>query len=1622
MTRGNMRETSLCQQTLALLWKNVLLKWRRKWHSILEWLQDLAFILLMFIISAITASPYMSNSKYAPAEDLGRLDKFSSVNFTVGFVPSPMTRDIMQKVSKNIIMPDITVQEYEDEEQLVKAVQNSSIIGVTFDDKFSYHIRYFKYDITDPNDYIAYMGHCINNSGTCYPTLYWKEGFLSLQASIDSAIIELTTNHSIWENMASIIATRMKCLGKINRQDIHTITFIFAIAMCYVSMAYLLALNVTRERCEMREILKMMRLKNLAFWLSWGLLYSGYVLILANLMTLVTRYFMFLESSYGVIMFLFFLYGISSLSITFMLSALLRNPRVTAITGFCITLLMTVLSLLLIMRGFPKAFEVLLSIFPPFAFSVGIVQSVHLELDGQGVYFTDFIGDSSHMLTSFIMLILDSILYMALTLYFDKIMEDKYGMKYEPLFFLRSSYWSKEKKNPTKAEGDGSEEIVMPDFIEKVPTELCEKRSIRINNVKKIYNDKDKKVEALRGLNLDIYEGQITCLLGHSGAGKSTLLNILSGMCPATSGLATVYNYSVLDMDHLDEIRKISGFCPQADIKFDPLTVKENLQVFAKFKGIPSNQVEEEVQEIISQLHMNNIQDVEANKLSGGQRRKLTLGISLLGNPQILLLDEPTAGMDPCSRHHIWTLLKNRKTDGVTLFSTQFMDEADILADRKAVISNGRLKCVGTSMFLKRKWGIGYHLRMMVSPSCDSENITSLIKQHISTAKLTAENEEELTYTLPFEFMEAFPDLFSHLDTRIGQGILSYGVSMTTLDDVFLKLEGESEIEQGDYGVFSREPRVEEGKDDFSEEMDESLLLMSDSGNVTLSGCALWRQQVLAIAKTRFLKLRRDTKSFRAILVLLILFLVPLVSSTVIRLLFHKVPSWELTPKLYFQSPRHRIHNYYTNILVNNNTGSSIDDFVAALKEQDMVVDVKDGNYDTETTIYRGALEVSRNDKGYTFRIIGNPKALNSLPVLVNIISNALLKTFKSPDHIRIWNNVIGYEGEWIDSSYMSFFAGIILMVFASGFPPHFAMSSIEDNRIKARSQLWVSGLFPSAYWLGQALVDVVVYWILLFLMFGILFVFHHEVYVEAEFVFSMIICVIGYSAALVLYVYVIAFIFGKGKSHSDSWSFFFVFTSFLPTIHPHLKLTFLPITILYMTVFPASSLIVVLTHIIYVTEYDIELYDELTNYMLAFTPYLHIFMYIAIFLFLEWKFGMRSLKKDPIFRTSKRQIKIRQNPEELEDADDDVLAEREKVKNHETKSSEERPVIIVDSLRKEYKIKKGSSIFKKKIKKAATKNISFCVKKGEVLGLLGPNGAGKTTSIYMLAGEVTPTAGKVVFYGSGLAESQTEDDTTPFLGYCPQESPLWSNLTVKEHLEIYAAVKGMKKEDADTAIKRVGEALGLKDHLHKQAKNLSAGISRKVCFAISMLGNPTIVLLDEPSTGLDPKGQQRLWRAIRAAFKNKERGAILTTHYMEEAEAVCDRVAIMISGKLRCIGSIQQLKSKFGKGYLLEIKVKDSQRLEDIHKAITKVFPKAIRQDRFSSLLVYKIPMDNVKSLSHAFTVLEEAKRKYDIEEYNFSQPTLEQVFIDLAKEQETDDFNLDSTFQWKHLRTESI
>ncbi|KAF1545168.1 ATP-binding cassette sub-family A member 10, partial [Eudyptula albosignata] len=1624
------RNISVFQQTKILLWKNVLIKWRMKMQSFQEWMLSLLFLPLMF-----TVCTFMMNIHYpeVPYSYLGQLDDpaYDATGVTVAFTPITVTtRQIMNKVALNSVMIGIKLEALDSESALEEAwISNNEIIGVVFKDNFSYHLRFPTENVAIPNENFGYIDNCYNfSSRYCYSPSYWYKGFLSLQSSIDAAIIEVVANHSVWEEMKSIAGVRMKSRSVISSITLEYSYFMITIVMCFSPFMYFLSMNVVREKKKLKVLMKTMGLQDIAFWLSWSLLYAVYVMVLSCLLTALVMQDAFYLSSFPAVLLLFFLYGLACIHLVFMLCSLLRTSKLAGSVGFLITFLFGCLSLAVLIENLPEPLKWFLGLFCPFAFNVGIAKVFHLEKYGMGFSFSNLMEESYFLFSTYIMLVFDSVLYMLLAMYFDKVLPGKYGIPDPPFFCLKPSYWVRSRRGSTREmpRTAVSPEELLNDDIEPVPPEFMGKEAIRLNNIKKAYKKKDKKTEALRGLSLNIYEGQITALLGHSGAGKTTLLNVLSGLTLPSEGSATIYNYKLSEIGDREEIREMIGICPQFNTQFEVLTVKENLKTFAEIKGIKSKEVEREVQNILELLDISNIQDTQAEKLSGGQKRKLSIGIAMLGNPQVLFLDEPMAGLDPLSRHQVWSLLKEHRAGRVILFSTQFMDEADILADRKAFISHGRLKCVGSSLFLKKKWGIGYHLRIHVSESCDLENVTSLVKRYIPNVIFSGHSQYELRYKLPLENVKKFPDLFSGLDSCSDQGIINYGVSMTTLEDVFLRLEEEATVDQEDERVLGEE-WAEAGR--CPDETEPGSLLLSDTRKAAVSGLALWRQQVSAMAWVHFLKLKSSVKNLRSILLLYVVFLLPLVLQLSLVAAWQSASVWELSSARYFLPLGKRAHLDTTSLLVHNNTGAGIEDFIHTLESQDLTVEITSEENITEELKHNGAIKVvsilfSCSLKSYRFTVLCHMEAINCFPVLVNVISNALLRALNSTVHIRIWSHPFFSVNDLQFWDYFVSFYLVYMLLLFPGFPPHFAMGYMQDYKVGARAQLWISGLFPSAYWCGQALVDIPLCWLLLFSMFGLQFTMSNKISWSIDSLFLLIMGTFGYGISIILFIYLISFVFRKGWN-CDFWSFILIVVSiwldnvlrvmdFLTGIRVSLYILSLSI--------PMYPLLGVMINCQQVSK-DAENFavTPRNDVLIAvFAPYIHSVCFIFLLRYLEIKYGRAVLRKDPIFRISPRRESSHQHLEELEEEDEDVKAERAAVRNAiAAPSQEEKSVIIVSNLCKEYEIKQAGSFFKKK-KKMATRNVSFCVKKGEVLGLLGPNGAGKSTTIKMITGETTLTAGQVLMKKGDGATSHLQDHVPAFLGYCPQEDPLWPDLTVHEHLQVYAAVKGVCKEDAAAAVNRIVNALQLQDYLKKKARKLSAGITRKLCFAMCVLGNPAVLLLDEPSTGMDPNGQHCVWKMIRAALKTKETGAILTTHYMEEAEAVCDRVAIMVSGQLRCIGSIQYLKNKFGKGYLLEIKVMDAERTDLLHAEILRIFPSAARQERFPSFLVYKVPMEDALPLSQSFSKLEEVSSESQRNNQGFILPF--QVFLELSREQERDNFDptLDGTFEWKQLQQE--
>ncbi|KAI9988465.1 hypothetical protein PInf_021884 [Phytophthora infestans] len=190
------------------------------------------------------------------------------------------------------------------------------------------------------------------------------------------------------------------------------------------------------------------------------------------------------------------------------------------------------------------------------------------------------------------------------------------------------------------------------------------------------------------------------------------------------------------------------------------------------------------------------------------------------------------------------------------------------------------------------------------------------------------------------------------------------------------------------------------------------------------------------------------------------------------------------------------------------------------------------------------------------------------------------------------------------------------------------------------------------------------------------------------------------------------------------------------------------------------------------------------------------------------------------------------------------------------------------------------------------------------------------------LTGEIAPTNGFVTLGGFDLARDR--DKARRVVGYCPQFDSLHDLLTVEEQLELYARLKGISSDRVQQAVEQKIDEVGLTEYRTKLTRGLSGGNKRKLSTAIALIGSPRIIFLDEPSTGVDPSSRRKMWDVIAGVCAAKESCVVLTTHSMEECEALCTRVGILVSGKLKCLGSVEHLKHKFGRGYIVEVKLRE--------------------------------------------------------------------------------------------------
>ncbi|KAF9294105.1 ATP-binding cassette sub- A member 1 [Mortierella antarctica] len=395
------------------------------------------------------------------------------------------------------------------------------------------------------------------------------------------------------------------------------------------------------------------------------------------------------------------------------------------------------------------------------------------------------------------------------------------------------------------------------------------------------------------------------------------------------------------------------------------------------------------------------------------------------------------------------------------------------------------------------------------------------------------------------------------------------------------------------------------------------------------------------------------------------------------------------------------------------------------------------------------------------------------------------------------------------------------------------------------------------------------------------------------------------------------------------------------------------------------------------------------------------------------------------------------------ENEDSDVVAERERAVHCQSQVA-----IRISNLTKTY-TRNGPGFFKNlyltlccfctarrrsnKIVNKAVDRLNLITEPNELFALLGQNGAGKSTTMQMLYGVTTPSSGNAFLFDRSINNDMGEIRAD--MGVCPQHDVLFNDLTCWEHLQLYAGIKDLpaeallaslnggkdekesvKENQRPTWIRSRLEAVQLWKDRNTMAGRLSGGMKRRLSTIISTIGDPQVLILDEPTTGMDPIHRRHVWTFL-AQFK-RGRSILLTTHSMEEADALGDKVAIMVSGHLKAIGNTTRLKNKFGSGYRVELALgnfipnsqttpapnqqgwpSQKQLEQEMSDATHAIIPESVLLDQSGGMMVFGIPLQAIERMAELTAMLERSQAQGRVKQWGIAQTSLEEVFLSLIR-----------------------
>ena len=1145
-------------------------------------------------------------------------------------------------------------------------------------------------------------------------------------------------------------------------------------------------------------------------------------------------------------------------------------------------------------------------------------------------------------------------------------------------------------------------------------------------NIATRFGKPKETVVAVNALDLTIYQGQIMVLLGANGSGKSTTLEAIAGLNTVTAGNVAVDGHGGL------------GICPQRNVLWDNLTAFEHVKIFNRLKSTSQPSSKQELLDLIRDCDLDRKVNARSHHLSGGQKRKLQLSMMFTGGSRVCCVDECSSGVDALARQKLWSILLNERGKRTIVFTTHYLDEADLLSDQIAILSKGCLKAHGSAVELKHHLGGGYRVHVFKIPG---EKLGLPSFEGVQRKEMV----DRIIYTMPESSQAA--DCVRKLDMH---GVINYEISSPTIEESFFKVTEDMEafpsasaLPIGSSPPASNVNGKSTGKECLIESKDASLNAANPGLELETGGRIGVPQQAFVLFRKRWTVFQRNYLPYAAA------FLIPVIAAGLVTLFLKGFTATGCSPTDQISlSDVESLQTQQNYRIAIGPSSKLLPDSFARIEVTLPQSNSRQGGGSDLSTLespvhpVHGTLDdfntyIAQNYANVTPGgfFLGDGSSLPTLAYkgdgdisLATITQNAFDTLLTN---VSISSQYQAFDMPWTPGAGKTLQLIVYFGLAMSVYPAFFSLYPTLERLRNVRQLQYSNGVRSSTLWCAYLCFDFVVVLVVSVLATVVFRIvsdawYHLEYLFVVFFLYGLSSTVLSYVISLFARSQLAAFAFAAG---GQAVMFLLYFIAYLSV------LTYVPVdkvdNALLVTHFvialitPAGNLVRALFVSLNVFSTLCEGRYQIASFPGKITLYGGPVLYLigqSIFLF-----GILLWWDSASLWARVRHKKYKSEDIEQEVAlEDDVAAEIKRVGSS------------TDGLRVQHVTKAyGSNV--------AVQDITFGVKRGEVFALLGPNGAGKSTIISLIRGDILPSHKSDEIFVEDIPVSKRRAAARIHLGVCPQVDAC-DQMTVVEHLRFYARVRGVA--DIEHNVNEIIRAVGLDLLQHRMAAKLSGGNKRKLSLAIALTGNPSVLLLDEPSSGMDVCAKRVMWRTLASVVPG--RSLVLTTHSMEEADALADRAGI-IGKKMLAIGTSESLRRKLGDRYHVHLITKTAPYTSEVEMCRIKTWILSnlagaeVEEKTFHGQLRFSVPASRHSSPStngkvaedvdaiHGgdagwgdnnnvgalFTMLEANKKELQFQYYSVGQTTLDQVFLAIVKkhnvEEENYSDNLDQRPIWK-------